>query len=195
MSECEGISNAQFRSMRELLGISPNNLSKILSVNPRTIQSWEHGGTPIPPGVVAEVQNLATLARDKTTELVAEMKQRPAVQRLLILRSDEKRSVYRDDIETEELAALPPGWHRAVAARVADQVADVKIFYAGTNPSRWCIKNSLDDLNSWDRSKMYENTYSTSVEAVQNLPEKWQNRELCMSHLIAVDPGEWERYV
>lgn len=48
--------SADFRALREALGLTVGATSNLLSVNRRTIQRWEHGHAQVPPSAYAELK-------------------------------------------------------------------------------------------------------------------------------------------
>ena len=71
--------SADFRALREALGLTVGATSNLLSVNRRTIQRWEHGHAQVPPSAYAElkasgeidVNVLDALMQDRQKELDA----------------------------------------------------------------------------------------------------------------------------
>lgn len=60
--------------LREILGLTGDQLAAHLHVNPRTVRSWEQGRDPVPEGVWAEVDTLLARAQqevDRVTSYLA----------------------------------------------------------------------------------------------------------------------------
>lgn len=118
------MNDAEFRSLREYLGLSPDWLARHLQVNERAVRRWEHGERAIPEGVWDELLRLA----EETAQHVTHVHRRVAL--------DKPIHVYRNDRQVEELSPLayvdlpmPAAWYRHVAARVMDHDPDTRLVY------------------------------------------------------------------
>lgn len=60
------MNSAQFKTIREAIGLSVTDAAEVFSVEPRTIRYWESGRNKIPPGAANEIT-----AIDKTLDNVA----------------------------------------------------------------------------------------------------------------------------
>lgn len=49
---------AEFAAMRKIMGVFREDLAQKLEVNPRTIQRWESGESPIPWGIEDEISEI-----------------------------------------------------------------------------------------------------------------------------------------
>lgn len=121
----EPMSDAEFRVLRESLGLTGDWLADHLVVSPRTVRHWEQGKYTIPYGVAKTLRGLeeetAGLVRETVAELLEAYKTGPTSE-LVVYRTDE-----------DYLAGAPEpvrsaSWHRAFVARVAQQ-APVTITY------------------------------------------------------------------
>lgn len=120
----DAMTAAEFRALREHLGLTGDALAGLLGGrDPRTVRSWEQGRYPIPAGVRDDLHALARETADHVARTVAQLA--ACEPRVLV--------TYRND---EEYRAADPGgkwpasWHRAVAARVRDQLPDLRLTYA-----------------------------------------------------------------
>lgn len=117
------VTPAELKTIRESLGFTGDALGRYLSptVAGRTVRHWEQGKYPIPEGVVAELRRLEQLTDSYVEESAASLQNR----------TDPTMTVYRDDPEFQaarpDLANYPAAWHRAVAARVARLIRDLRI--------------------------------------------------------------------
>lgn len=119
----ERMTAAEFRVVREYLGLSGDWLAKHLRVDPRTVRAWEQGRHPIPDGVRLRIERL----EQETGEFVGRV-----VEALLDL-PEPGVITYRNDAEYRAVhpdLAWPASWHRAVVARVAQEVPALAIAYA-----------------------------------------------------------------
>ncbi|MFE7759530.1 helix-turn-helix domain-containing protein [Streptomyces sp. NPDC057429] len=125
MPEGERMTPAEFKVLREFLGVTGDWLAGYLEVSPRTVRHWEQGKYAIPDGVRLAVEDL----EKRTAQFVAGV-----VEQLMDL-PEPGVITYRDD---EEYHAAHPGiefpasWHRAVVARVAQEVPALSITFADT---------------------------------------------------------------
>jgi len=122
MPEDERMTPAEFKVVREFLGLSGDWLAEHLKVNPRTVRAWEQGRYPIPDGVRLELERMET----QTGEFIGR-----AVDRLMDL-PDPAILTYRSDPEYHTAhpdVAWPASWHRMVCARVALEIPGLSIVY------------------------------------------------------------------
>lgn len=115
----EPMSDAEFRVLRESLGLTGDWLAEHLGVSPRTVRHWEQGKYTIPYGVAKELRRLeeetAGLVKETAAELLEAYKTGPAPE-LVVYRTDE------DYLASGPEPARSASWHRAFVARVAQQV-------------------------------------------------------------------------
>lgn len=125
MPEDERMTPAEFRVVREFLGLTGDWLAGHLNTSPRTVRHWEAGKYLIPDGVRLELEDL----EQRTAEFVA-----GAVEKLLDM-PDPGLVVYRSDAEYHAAvpdSPFPASWHRAVVARIALEVPALAISYPPT---------------------------------------------------------------
>lgn len=125
LPEDERMTPAEFRVVREYLGLTSDWLAEHLRVTPRTVRYWEQGKYPIPDGVRLAIESLER----ETTEFV------DAIVENLLASNDADLAVitYRDDAEYRAVhphLKWPARWHRAVVARVIQKVPNLAIVYA-----------------------------------------------------------------
>lgn len=122
MPEDERMTPAEFRVVREFLGLTGDWLAAHLHVSPRTVRHWEAGTYPIPDGVRLAIEDLET----QTGEFVG-----GCVDKLMDL-PDPVVVTYRSDMEYRAASPevpFPASWHRAVVARIAQEVPGLSITY------------------------------------------------------------------
>jgi transcriptional regulator with XRE-family HTH domain len=116
------MTDAEFRVIREHLGLTGDWLAGHLGVAPRTVRRWEQGVYPIPDGVRLEIEELEARTAEFIGGRVAE----------LAGVVDPGVSVYRTDAEYHAACPeieLPASWHRAAVARIALEVPGLRITY------------------------------------------------------------------
>ncbi len=119
----EHMTDAEFRIIREYLGLTGDWLAGHLGVNPRAVRRWEQGLHPIPDGVRLHLEDL----EQRTAEFIGGI-----VPQLLDL-PDPGILTYRTDAEYHAAhpeIPFPASWHRAVCARIAQEVPALSIAYA-----------------------------------------------------------------
>lgn len=122
MPEDERMTDAEFKVVREFLGLTGDWLAAHLGVSGRTVRHWEQGKYPIPDGVRLAIEDLEA----RTGEFVA-----GAIEKLMDL-PDPGVITYRNDAEYHAAhpeSPFPASWHRAVVARVAQEVPALVIAY------------------------------------------------------------------
>lgn len=123
MPDDERMTDAELRVVREYLGLSPEWLAEHLGVSARTVRHWEAGRYAIPDGVRLEIEDLEA----RTGQFVG-----GAVEKLMDL-PDPGVVTYRTDAEYHAAhpeIPFPASWHRAVVARIAQEVPTLAIAYA-----------------------------------------------------------------
>jgi hypothetical protein len=120
MPEDERMTPAELRVVREFLGLSPEWLGVHLGVSGRTVRHWEYGKYAIPDGVRLEIEKLEAQTGEYVGAVVDQLMDLP----------DPVIVTYRTDAEYRSAdpgSPLPASWHRAVIARVAQEVSSLSI--------------------------------------------------------------------
>lgn len=123
MPEDERMTDAEFRVVREYLGLTPETLAALLKVTPRTVRHWEQGKYAIPDGVRLEIEDLERRTGEFVSGLIDKIMDIP----------DPVVITYRDDAQYHAAhpdIPFPASWHRAVVARIAQEVPTLSIVYA-----------------------------------------------------------------
>lgn len=121
----EPMTDAEFKVMREFLGVSGDWMAYYLDVSPRTIRHWEAGTYTVPDGVRDSIHALVEVTEEfvrvRTEKLLDVVNPR-----IVTYRSDEE---FQADPEN---AGIPfsASWHRAAVARITQQVPGLSIVYA-----------------------------------------------------------------
>ena len=122
MPEDERMTPAEFRVVREFLGLTGDWLANYLGVSPRTVRHWEQGKYPIPDGVRLAIEHLEKITAEFVADVVEKLMDYP----------DPVVVTYRNDAEYRAAhpdSPLTAGWHRAVIARVAQEVPGLRIVF------------------------------------------------------------------
>jgi transcriptional regulator with XRE-family HTH domain len=122
MPEDERMTPAEFKVVREFLGLTGDWLAAHLGVSPRTVRHWEQGKYAIPDGVRLAIEEL----EGRTGQYVGAI-----IEKLMDL-PDPAVITFRDDAEYRSAqpdAEFPASWHRAVIARVAQEVPGLSIVF------------------------------------------------------------------
>ena len=116
---------AELRTIREYLGVTGDWLAAHLDVAPRTVRHWEHGKYAIPAGVAEAVEQLEAAAADAVTAGVTAYEDMPdpAAVPLITYRDDADYRAHHPEV------TWPASWHRAVCARIAEEVPGLTITY------------------------------------------------------------------
>ncbi|MFL4491585.1 helix-turn-helix domain-containing protein [Streptomyces sp. VTCC 41912] len=124
MPDDERMTDAEFKVVREYLGLTGDWLAEHLEVSPRTVRHWEAGKYAIPDGVRLALEDLEARTAAFIEGVVKQLMDMP----------DPKMITYRSDAEYRAAhpeVPFPASWHRAVVARVAQEVPGLAIAYAG----------------------------------------------------------------
>ncbi|SDL27345.1 DUF1870 family protein [Streptomyces indicus] len=128
MPEDERMTAAEFKVVREFLGLTGDWLAGHLGVSSRTVRHWEQGKFAIPDGVRLAVEDLEQRTAGFVSGIVAKLMDVPDPA-LITYRDDEEYRAAHPDME------FPASWHRAVIARVAQEVPAVSIVFADEVPA------------------------------------------------------------
>ncbi|MBP8880670.1 MAG: helix-turn-helix transcriptional regulator [Dermatophilaceae bacterium] len=102
---------ATFKAIREGLGLTARDVSERLDINPRTVDRWEAGHSPIPSFAADAIEEWEALAADTVNAWVEAM------------HGDQHPTVVLTTGDEDE----PRRWQRAIAFRVRQQVPNVAI--------------------------------------------------------------------
>lgn len=110
---------AEFKTVRESLGLSAQWLASRLSVSLRSIRHWEDGEIPIPDGVAAELLNLEDYVEAAADEIVEQLRE-----------FDGGVQVYAvPRVDADAPGDLPASLYRAIGARVRASLPDAELDY------------------------------------------------------------------
>jgi len=123
MPEDERMTDAELRVVREFLGVSPEWLGAHLNVSGRTVRHWEAGRYDIPDGVRLEMEDLEQRTAEFINGIVPQLLDLPEPG-VITYRTDEEYHTAHPEIP------FPATWHRAVVARLAQEVPGLAIAYA-----------------------------------------------------------------
>ncbi len=115
------MTDAEFRVVREHLGLDQQWIADRLGVALRSVQRWENDNNPVPDGVRRQME-----AWEQQTAVTVGL----AVDRLRNAR-DLVVATYRDDATYRQLdgGGWSARWHRAMVGRVCDEVPGVVVVY------------------------------------------------------------------
>lgn len=128
MPEDERMTDAEFRVVREFLGLTGDWLAAHLGVTGRTVRAWEAGKYPIPDGVRLEMEDLEARTGQFVSGIVEKLMDLPDPG-VLTYRTDREYHAAHPDIP------FPASWHRAVVARIAQEVPALDIAYSVADPT------------------------------------------------------------
>lgn len=130
MPEDERMTPAEFKVVREFLGLSGDWLAEHLGVAGRTVRSWEAGRYPIPDGVRLEVEDLEQRTGEFVSGIIDKIMDLPEPV-LITYRTDEEHRAAKPDLDPP----FPASWHRAACARIAQEVPALGIVFASDMPA------------------------------------------------------------
>ncbi|MFY0516007.1 helix-turn-helix domain-containing protein [Streptomyces anulatus] len=122
MPDDERMTDAEFRVIREYLGFTPEWLADHLKVSARTVRHWEAGKYAIPDGVRLEIEDLEARTAAFVAGIVTKLLDIPEPG-VLTYRTDTEYHTAHPDVP------FPASWHRAVVARIAQDVPGLAIAY------------------------------------------------------------------
>lgn len=116
------MSDAEFRCLRDWLGLTVAWLAGHLGVAERSVHRWEAGTQRVPEGVSAELLRLSEVSDGVLDRLVDALTDAPDPA-VLTYRTDADYRLDCPDVE------WPASWHRAVCARLAAELPGLRIEY------------------------------------------------------------------
>ena len=119
----ERMTDAEFRVVREYLGVPQDWLAAYLGVTERTVRRWEAGTSLIPDGVRLAIEDLEARTGEFVSLLIESILDVPDPV-VVTYRSDEHYHAAHPD------QPWPASWHRAVVARLAQEIPALGIEYA-----------------------------------------------------------------
>lgn len=114
------MSAAEFRMVREALGLTTDWIAAHLNIALRTVRRWEHGHSPIPDGVRVEMENLEATWADEVNRIIGELENA----------TDLVLTIPQHD------AAMPAAWWRSIAHRAASIIPGVHVRYPADDTSQ-----------------------------------------------------------
>lgn len=116
------MSGAELRCLREWLGLTTPWLADHLAVAERSIHRWEAGAREVPEGVADEVLRLSEITYDTLNGMAEALMDLPDPG-VTTYRSDEHYHAHHPEQD------WPASYHRALCARLADEVPGLRIEY------------------------------------------------------------------
>lgn len=111
---------AEFRCLREFLGLPVNWVAEQLYVKSDTIRRWERDHGQISPFARTLMRGWVSQANRVVGALTIELTKRKS-----------EINAPQDDCPTEMLDRMPASWHRMVAARVAERTGLEIVWHQG----------------------------------------------------------------
>ncbi|BCE03669.1 DUF1870 family protein [Marinicellulosiphila megalodicopiae] len=99
---------AEFKTLREALGLSISTLVKVIDVDERTIRKWEAGKKKLPQGVVDSLIEIDALVNKKVTQAYQGFKQ-SAQTTVVLYRFIEEEDLHAHHPEFESLPMMTFG--------------------------------------------------------------------------------------
>lgn len=118
---------AELRVVLEFLGLPQDWLAAQLDVQDRTVRRWLAGTTPIPEFVRETIESYEAATADAVTAGIDQLNDLPDPAILTFRSDDDYRQAHPD-------AEWPASWHRAVVARIAQEVPGLPIQYWSAAP-------------------------------------------------------------
>jgi len=112
------MTGAEFRCLREYLGLTNAWLADYLGVHERSVNRWGDDISPIPPGIADDMQKLDADAAMSVDAGVAHLRTTNSRTWTTWRTDDALHAAHPDDGHTAQ-------WHRAIAARIRERVAGV----------------------------------------------------------------------
>ena len=120
----EAMSDAELRMVREYLGLSGEALAALLGVADRTVRRWEAGTHTIPTWARQQIEALEDAAAELVEATVVALHDHldPSEVALVLYRSDAHYWAAHPAMRPH-----PASWHRAINARVAQEIPGLAV--------------------------------------------------------------------
>ncbi len=114
---------AEFKTLREALGLSISTLVKVIDVDERTLRKWESGKKKLPQGVIDSLVAVDTLLNTTANSLFESIQKAPQDNVVLY------RFIEEEDLLNKhpELEGLPMSSYGVVLFRVRQKLLDLGI--------------------------------------------------------------------
>lgn len=122
MPDDERMTDAELRMVREFLGLPLDWLAAHLGVEVLTLRSWEDGHEPIPDGARLAILELEISTARVVTYEIQQLLDASEVEAVTFRSDAEYRAAFPD-------VFVPASWHRAVVARVSQEVPGLAVTY------------------------------------------------------------------
>lgn len=116
------MTSAELRVTLHTLGLTRDQVSRLLRVSARTVDRWQYGERLPPPGVVGAIRAWQERADAELAEMLAAVDADPS-QPVVTFRDNEAWLASRPG------ERMPAAWHRAVVARVLASRPGVRVVY------------------------------------------------------------------
>ncbi|MEY8205484.1 MAG: DUF1870 family protein [Bermanella sp.] len=112
---------AEFKTLREALGLSISTLVKVIDVDERTLRKWESGKKKLPQGVIDSLVAVDTLVNNSADQLFSRLQ--ATAQDSVVLH----RFIDEEDLLTAhpEFEGLPMSTYGVVLSRVKQRFSDL----------------------------------------------------------------------
>jgi transcriptional regulator with XRE-family HTH domain len=114
---------AEFKTLREAIGLTISTLVKVIDVDERTIRKWESGKKKLPAGVIESVVAIDQLLTDTANQMFSEIQQTPKDSVVL------GRFIEEEDLLNAhpEFEGLPMSSHGVVLFRLRQKFIDAGV--------------------------------------------------------------------
>jgi DNA-binding transcriptional regulator YiaG len=123
----ERMTSAELRVVRELLGLSIDDLARLLHVDVELVSRWESGVAEIPTPIRLAVEDLETEAANEVTQRIDALNDARDVG-IVVFRTDEDLHLAMPGV-----SKFPATWHRAIVARAFQEVFELRIEFWDRN--------------------------------------------------------------
>lgn len=123
----EGMTSAELRVVREMLGLSLEHLARLLKVEVDLVTHWERGTVEIPTSVRLAVERQEAKAANEVTGLVDGLNDARDVG-VVTFRTDEDFHLAMPGVSN-----YPATWHRSIVARAYQEIVELRIEFWDRN--------------------------------------------------------------
>lgn len=110
---------AEFKTLRESLGLTAQWLATRFTVSLRTIRNWEDGATPVPDAIAEELLNLEAFVEAEADDAIEQLRAYDG--------GEQVYAVPRVDVDLP--GEFPASLYRAIGARVRASLPDATLDY------------------------------------------------------------------
>jgi transcriptional regulator with XRE-family HTH domain len=152
------LTNAEFKTIRQQVGLSTEQLAKLLNLEPESIRRWEQGVYTIPSEAIEVLllmqKNFLTMLKSIIDGYDSLIKNNPTVKEVVLIR------YHKDDFEKwngKKFGPMPEGFHARLVVGLYDHILtkeyDLKVLFVSFDPEKYTAYLQENKLTDSERNR------------------------------------------